>query len=204
MTQHRRGDTSLAVMGSGMSGARRSSTIQTAATHKPLSVRHSQRHWIRLREADNAPRKRRVADCHFGRHGRLHGAKQCWGGGQKRVWLWLYAGYDEPPGSIYGYGGPSYAIVGGYGGGTGWYRGGDSDWRQRAWRKGAVNPQQAERLLQEQRNAALLRQQMLQNQAIIQENRMRSIQQVQEARMRSLQQAQEARAAWQRKALGQQ
>jgi hypothetical protein len=129
------------------------------------------------------------------------------------------AGYDEAPGSIYGYGGPSYfgvpAIVdGGYGGGTGWYRGGDSDWRQRAWRNGALNHQQAERLLQEQRNAALLRQQMLQNQAIVQENRirsiqqlqearMRSIQQAQEARMRSIQQAQEARAAWQKKALGQ-
>jgi len=130
------------------------------------------------------------------------------------------AGYDEAPGSIYDYGGPSYvgvpAVVGGgYGGGTGWYRGRDGGWRQRAWRNGAANSQQAEQLLQEQRNAAVLRQQMLQNQAVIQENRMRSIQQmqearmrsiqqVQEARMRSIQQAQEARAAWQRKALGQQ
>ena len=83
-------------------------------------------------------------------------------------------------------------------------RGGDSDWRQRDWRNHAANQQQTERLLQEQRNAAILRQQTLQNQAIVQENRMRSIQQVQETRMRSIQQSQEARAAWQKKMLGQQ
>ena len=130
-------------------------------------------------------------------------------------------GYDAAydPGSIYGYSDPSFvggpAIIGGYGGGTGRYRGGDNEWRQRAWRNRAENQQEAERPLQEQQNAALLRQQMLQNQAVIQENRMRSIQQVQEARMRSIQQAQEARmrsiqqaqearAAWQKKAFGQQ
>src|ERR1700760_4752475 len=58
------------------------------------------------------------------------------------------AGYDEPPGPLYGFGGPSYvgAPIGGYGAETGWYRGGESDWWQRAWRNGAANPQQSERL----------------------------------------------------------
>jgi hypothetical protein len=125
-------------------------------------------------------------------------------------------GYDAVPGPIYSYGGPSYGVPafsgGGYFANPGWYRSGDGDWRQRAWRNGGADPQQAERLLQEQRNAALLRQQALQNQATIQENRMRAIQQVQETRMRAIQQGQEARAAYQRqvqeaqqkKALGQQ
>ncbi len=126
-------------------------------------------------------------------------------------------GYEAVPGPSYSYGDPSYVGVptfsgGGYVGSPGWDRDGDADWRQRAWRNSGANPQRAERHLQEQRNAALLRQQVLQNQAIVQENRMRSIQQIQENRMRSIQQAQEARAAYQRqrleaqqkKALGQQ
>ena len=117
-------------------------------------------------------------------------------------------GYYAVPAPVYGYGGP--AFVGGYGGG-GWYRGDNGDWRQREWWNGGASPQQAERALQEQRNAALLRQQALQNQASVQENRMRTSQQVQEYRMRSIQQAREAQAAYQRqrqeaqkKALGQQ
>src|SRR5262249_23677586 len=106
-------------------------------------------------------------------------------------------GYDAIPGPIYGYGGSAYVDVpavvsGGYVGGPGWYHGGAGDWRQRAWRNGGAN-QQAERLQQDQRDAALLRQHALQSQAIVQENRMRSIQQTQEARMRSIQQVQEAR-----------
>ena len=148
-------------------------------------------------------------------------------------------GYDAVPGPIYSYGGPSYVGVpafsgGGYFANPGWYRSGDGDWRQRAWRNGGADPQQAERLQQEQRNAVLLRQQalqnqaayqrqvqenavkyqqqVLQNQAIVQENRMRAIQQVQENRMRAIQQGQEAQAVYQRqrleaqqkKALGQQ
>jgi hypothetical protein len=126
-------------------------------------------------------------------------------------------GYNAVPAPIYSYGGPPYVDAptfwgGGYVANPGWDRSGDGDWRQRAWRNGGADPQQAERLLQEQRNAALLRQQALQNQATIQENRMRAIQQVQETRMRAIQQGQEARAAYQRqvqeaqqkKALGQQ
>jgi hypothetical protein len=137
-------------------------------------------------------------------------------------------GYDAVSGPIYGYGGPSYGGVptfsgGGYPAGPGWYRGDDGDWRQRAWRSGGAHPQQAERQLQEQRNAVLLRQQALQNQAAyqrqVQENSVKYQQQVlqnqaivQENRMRAIQQGQEAQAVYQRqrleaqqkKALGQQ
>ena len=141
------------------------------------------------------------------------------GGGGHRRYGYGY-GYDAAPGSIYGYGGPSYVGVptvggGGYVGDPGWYRGRDGDWRQRAWRNGGADSQQAERLLQEQRNAAVLRQQMLQNQAdhpgepdaIHSAGRRESrnadaIQQGQEAS--AIHQSSGARAAWQRKALGQQ
>ena len=82
-------------------------------------------------------------------------------------------GYDAVPSPSYSYGGPSYVGVpafsdGGYFANPGWYRSGDGDWRQRGWRNGGADPRQAERQLQEQRNAVLLRQQALQNQAAYQ------------------------------------
>ena len=79
-------------------------------------------------------------------------------------------GYDAGPSYVappaYGYYGGGYVGFPAYGyGGYGWHGDGDRDRRQWEWRKGG-----AERLLQQQQNAALFRQQALQNQAAIQQN----------------------------------
>jgi hypothetical protein len=79
-------------------------------------------------------------------------------------------GYDAGPSYVaspaYGYYGGGYVGVPAYGyGGYGWHDDGDRDRRQWEWRNGG-----AERFLQQQQNAALVRQQALQNQATIQQN----------------------------------
>ena len=134
--------------------------------------------------------------------------------------------YVAPP-PVYEYGGPAYYgapvyVGGGYARGPGW-NGHDEDWRRRAWQNNAAEPPQAQRLQQEQQNAALYRQQVQQNQATyqrqVQENAAKYQQQVQQNQAivqqnaaRYQQQVQQNTAiyqrqlleAQQRKALGQQ
>jgi len=143
-------------------------------------------------------------------------------------------GYASVPGSayvapppVYEYGGPAYYgapvyVGGGYARGPGW-NGHDEDWRRRTWQNNAAEPPQAQRLHQEQQNAALYRQQVQQNQATyqrqVQENAAKYQQQVQQNQAlvqqnaaRYQQQVQQNTAiyqrqlleAQQRKALGQQ